>query len=177
MSEKAPTGMAMGETVVSCGMGFSSVTALEAVLSEWLVSVAVTVMLLGVGGNSGAVNKPAEEIVPVVALPPATPFTDQIRDGCEWSLVSAVNCRVLVPWTEIVAGLRVIEKTNGPSVPLFGTEAHPANASAAHDTKRIFNRFTALSPLHSDSKTNGTKWPDGGAFSHLLRTAGRAVKE
>ena len=54
------------------------VTCAEAdfVASAWLV--AVTVIATDEGRSGGAVNTPPEVIVPVVAFPPATPFTLQV---------------------------------------------------------------------------------------------------
>src|SRR5271169_318133 len=50
-----PTGIVRGETVLSWGTGLFSVTALLPVFVASAVSVALTVMVFGAGGNSGAV--------------------------------------------------------------------------------------------------------------------------
>ena len=50
-----PTGMTRGDTLLSCGIGLFNVTALLPVFEVSTVSVALTVMVLGAGGNSGAV--------------------------------------------------------------------------------------------------------------------------
>ena len=47
--------MISGETVVSTGIGLSRVTALLPVFEVSTVSVALTLMVFGAGGNSGAV--------------------------------------------------------------------------------------------------------------------------
>ena len=92
VKEKAPTGMEIGRIASNSGVGFASVAAVFPDLVLSAVSTAVIVMVFGVGGNSGAVYKPAALIVPSEELPPATPFTDHVRVGFEPSLVFAVNC-------------------------------------------------------------------------------------
>ena len=104
---KGPTGMTIGETVLSCGTGLSSVTALLPVLLASTLSVALIVMMFAVGGNSGAVNMPVASIVPVVAFPPATPFTNQARFGREPSFAFAVNCCVVSPGSVAEAGVTI----------------------------------------------------------------------
>ncbi len=59
---------------------------------ELVLTVAVTVMLFGVGGNSGAVNNPVAGNCAGIASSTATPFTDHVSAGLEPSLVLAVNC-------------------------------------------------------------------------------------
>lgn len=174
LNVNAPTGIAIGFRVLSCGRGFSSVTALDPDLLLSFVSAAVTVMPLGLGGNSGAVNNPVEEIVPVAALPPATPFTDQVKEGLEPSLAVAENCCVAVPGTDVLAGVTVSEKGPGTERgPLLVTEAQPASASAMHHKKKNFNRFTAGSPLQSDSDLSPVKSSKWTYFSRLISTVGR----
>jgi len=73
-----PTGMDNGATVVICGTGLFNVMALLAVLVESAAATAPIVIALADGGNSGAVYMPAAVIIPTEALPPATPFTDQL---------------------------------------------------------------------------------------------------
>ena len=80
-----------------------SVTALLAVLLESDVAAALTVIVFGVGGNSGAVYTPAAEIVPVVAFPPATPFTDQLTATAE-PFIRAVKLWLAVPRTVMLEG-------------------------------------------------------------------------
>jgi hypothetical protein len=76
----APAGTDVGAMLVSTGTGFCNVTALlpAAVASAELT--AVTVTLPEPGTVFGAVYAPDELIVPVAALPPATPFTCQITE-------------------------------------------------------------------------------------------------
>ena len=72
----AATDAIPGETV-TCRLS-ARVTTAEAPLcgAAWLVAVIVT--LAGFGKLCGAVKRPLDEIVPVVALPSARPFTAQI---------------------------------------------------------------------------------------------------
>src|ERR1035438_363284 len=109
------------------------------------------VTAFGLGGNSGAANNPAAEIVPVAAFPPATPFTDHVSDGLEPSLAFAENCCVASPGIEIDAGVTVRANGEGPPVLSVTTEAQPASASPVHDKRRSLNRLTAVSPLQRDS--------------------------
>src|SRR5271166_3953587 len=50
-----PIGMTVGVTLLSCGTGLFSVTALLPVFVGSTLSVALTVIVFGAGGNSGAV--------------------------------------------------------------------------------------------------------------------------
>ena len=145
--------MVSGETVVINGTGFCSVTELEPDLVLSVVSTAATVMVFGLGGNSGAANNPVEEIVPTIAFPPATPFTDQVSAGFEPSLVFVENCCVVAPGTDALAGETVKLKSVGPvgpagEPPLPTTEAQPAANHAAENsrTSRWYRR-TAVSPF------------------------------
>lgn len=109
-----PTGIVVGEKPVSCGVGFSRVAGVEPDFVESEVSVAVMVMPFVPGGNSGALNNPVEEIVPVVELPPATPLTLQVRVGLEPSFVLAVNCCMVLPRTIAFVGETVMANGSGP---------------------------------------------------------------
>jgi hypothetical protein len=80
-SVKAPTGIDVGVTLVTCGTGLLMVTELAAVFVESAVSTALTVTASPDAGNSGAEYTPVELTVPTEALPPATPFTDQVTAG------------------------------------------------------------------------------------------------
>ncbi len=77
----------------------SSVTVAEPDTVASVCKVAVTVIVVGVGGvpavtgtDSGAVYSPAVLTVPTVVLPLATPFTDQLT--APELLTVAVNCVV-----------------------------------------------------------------------------------
>jgi len=55
--------------------------------------VLVAVTCTGLPGETeGAVNTPVEVTVPIVAFPPATPFTDQITVLYRVPETDAVNC-------------------------------------------------------------------------------------
>jgi hypothetical protein len=103
--ENAPTAITFGVTDETCGTGLSRVTASLALMAGFAVSAALTVTLFGVSGNSGAVYNPPALIVPVAALPPATPFTDHVTAGEVPSDACAVNCCVAVPCTVAPCGL------------------------------------------------------------------------
>jgi hypothetical protein len=73
--------MDVGVAEVRTGTGLSRVTEALPDFVASLDSAAETVTVLGAGGNSGAVYRPPALIRPRVALPPATPFTDQVKAG------------------------------------------------------------------------------------------------
>ena len=101
----APTGMEAGAIVLTWGIGFSRVTALEAVFVMSAVSAAAIVRLVAAIGNSGAVYKPAALIVPRLALPPATPFTDHVTAGAALDPPSiALNVCVSPPRRSALTG-------------------------------------------------------------------------
>ncbi len=68
--------------------GAVMVTVAEADLVASACEMAVTVTVAGLGTVAGALNTPKVEIVPVVALPPVTPFT------CQVTAVLVVFCTV-----------------------------------------------------------------------------------
>ena len=74
----APTGICAGETLLICGIGFHTATELEPLTVAFAVSIAEIVIVSGEGSVAGAVYTPLVEIVPTVAFPPATPFTDHV---------------------------------------------------------------------------------------------------
>src|SRR5436305_14561765 len=78
VTEKLPTGRNAGLTFWGTGIGFCRLTELlpKTVLSA--VLVAVTFSGFGAGRLKGALYFPVASMVPKVALPPATPFTDQL---------------------------------------------------------------------------------------------------
>ena len=75
-------------------LGFAIVAAADpdVVLSTCDVAVTVTVPPPDDGTVAGAWNNPLFEIVPTVALPPATPFTLQFTAGLLFPVTVAVNC-------------------------------------------------------------------------------------
>lgn len=66
-----------GLTALTTGVGFHKVTSLVPAAFESAADVASIVIVFGLGSTAGAVYIPLL-IVPVLALPPATPFTDQV---------------------------------------------------------------------------------------------------
>jgi hypothetical protein len=67
--------------------------------------VAAIVTVAGEGKLDGAVYNPLAEILPLVELPPATPFTDQVTLVSEFVLATAaVNCIVPTSRTEPLVG-------------------------------------------------------------------------
>ena len=64
----------LGETL-TCACAIVTVAESERVASA--LATAVTITVAGVGMVSGALYRPAFEIVPTLALPPITPFTSQ----------------------------------------------------------------------------------------------------
>ena len=89
--EKLPVETEFGARPLSTGTGFQSVTALspEALGSAVLTADTVTVFVLG--RTVGATNMPPALIVPVVALPPVTPFTCHVTDRLDVPVTVAVN--------------------------------------------------------------------------------------
>jgi hypothetical protein len=123
-----------------------SVTALLPVLAGSTVSVALTVMVLGAGGNSGAVYMPVELMVPSVAFPPAMPFTNHPNVGREPSFAFAANCCVVSPGRVALAGVTMTEY---PCEPLPGmiASAHPPSRTGNIDSSTNTERFTAAPPF------------------------------
>jgi hypothetical protein len=78
------------------------------------VTIAVTLLPLleVVGTEFGAENNPMVEIVPVVLLPPTTPFTSQVIPVLEVPVTAAVNC--CEPKVGTVTGLGVTETPIAP---------------------------------------------------------------
>src|ERR671923_1004148 len=70
------------------------VTCAEADFVASACDTAVTVTVAGLGTTAGAVYRPELEIVPIVALPPLTPFTCQVTAVLLVFCTIAVNCWV-----------------------------------------------------------------------------------
>src|SRR3984957_11195829 len=115
------------------GIGLSSVTALAACTVGVITSAACTfTTLAGLAGTlAGGVYCPLEGIVPRDALPPATPFTDQLTAVFEVPVTVAANCKGASPGRAVaVDGLTetagvVLEGELVPPVP----PAHPTNSA------------------------------------------------
>jgi hypothetical protein len=107
VSENAPAVIGEGETDVRTGIGFCSETALVAFFVVSAALVAVMVRVFGVGRLAGAVYIPFVSIVPVVALPPATEFTDQVTLVFVLPLTAAAKLAFAPARTVAVAGVTV----------------------------------------------------------------------
>jgi hypothetical protein len=64
------------------------------------VAAASTVAVFGTGRTAGAVYRPVESIVPTVAFPFATPFTDHVKVRLLDPETEALNCCVEPARTE-----------------------------------------------------------------------------
>ena len=87
----APCVTGIGETVVSTGTGFHSVTALCPAALESAMLTACTVTVFGLGRVAGAVYTPDALIVPVDAAPPVTLLTCQVTDEFDDPVTVALN--------------------------------------------------------------------------------------
>jgi hypothetical protein len=87
----APAGTVAGAIEVSTGSGFCNVTALLLVALESAALTARTVTRLELGITDGEVYRPDALIVPVVELPPVTPFTCQVTAVFELPVTPALN--------------------------------------------------------------------------------------
>lgn len=93
VSMYGPAAKVAGLALLSVGVGFHSMTLLVPLALESAAERAATVIVLGFGRVAGAVYRPDALIVPVVALPPATPFTDQLTAVCVVPVtVAEKNC-------------------------------------------------------------------------------------
>src|SRR5437660_10381285 len=70
--------------------------------------VALTDTCAGLGTWAGAVYRPEEEIVPTVAVPPATPFTSQVTFLLLVLVTMAVNCCVWETDSDTAGGSTVM---------------------------------------------------------------------
>ena len=140
----APAGTDVGAMPVSTGTGFCNVTALlpDAAASAELTALTVTVLELGT--VAGAVYTPVELIVPVAALPPATPFTCHVTAVFDDPATVAPKDFVAPARTFALAG-ETVTVTLDPEGGVVGLEAgelfvvpvHPASAAAAsRETER-----------------------------------------
>jgi hypothetical protein len=90
----------------------ATVTDAEAELVGSATLMAAIVTVAGEGTIAGAVYNPLAEILPLVEVPPATPFTDQVTLVSEFVLVTAaVNCIVPANRTEPLVGETVTVAT------------------------------------------------------------------
>ena len=98
------------------------------VVTAWPVmveSAALTAAIFTVDGDGaaeGAVYRPELEILPAVALPPVTPFTDQVTPVLEVPVTVAENCCVFPACTEADVGVTETEMA-APPVIVTGADA------------------------------------------------------
>ncbi len=107
-----------------------------AVLSALLEAVTVTVA--GEGIEFGAVYKPLGEIVPALALPPATPPANHVTLLFDVPVTVAWNCCDWLKGTLICAGCKTTVTTAGP---VEVTPAQPGIATAAIQKIASKSRF------------------------------------
>jgi hypothetical protein len=106
-----PASTAVGDIELRLGAGLTMVTDAVPVRVGSTTLVAFTVTTFGEGGIAGAVYRPLASIVPSVALPPATSFTDQVTPWFALPVTVAVNGCVCVTWSVCVEGLTVTTTT------------------------------------------------------------------
>jgi len=127
------------------GTGFCNVTALLPVAEASAELTARTVTLLELGILAGAWYAPDELIVPIAALPPATPFTCQVTAGFADPATVALKDCVAPARTFALAGAMVTVTLDPEGGPLelegdepFVVAVQPASAAAAsRNTKSI----------------------------------------
>jgi hypothetical protein len=129
--------------LVSTGTGFCNVTALLPVAVASAELTARTVTVLELGTIAGAVYTPDELIVPVAALPSATPFTCQVTAVFDDPATVALNDFVAPARTFALAGetVTVTLDPEGGVLELEGDElfvvpAQLASAAAANRNTR-----------------------------------------
>jgi hypothetical protein len=94
---------------------------------------ACTITTLGTGGTAGAVYNPVAPIIPTVALPPTTPFTDHVA----WFVLPvtlAVNC-CACPTITVCAGGFTATTTSTASVSAL--EVPPPGVGVVTATARL----------------------------------------
>ena len=137
-----PVGTFAGFGATDIAMLSSKVTLADPLLcpSPWLT--AVTVTLAGDGIAVGAVYSPESEIVPVAAIPPATPFTSHVTAAFELPVTLDWNCCVAPKRTFALGGVTVTVTPGWPDpfvepAQLVSTQIAPA----AQISKAAFLRF------------------------------------
>jgi len=152
-----------GETEVRTGIGFCNETALVAffVVSAALVAVIVTVV--DVGRLAGAVYMPFASIVPVVAFPPPTEFTDHVTLLLVLPLTVAAKLAFAPARTVAVAGVTVTlmlvvlsgGKVGEAPLPLLfvPTPAQPLSNKTRIPACALQILFTDMAPLRRRQPT------------------------
>ena len=166
----APAGTDVGAMPVSTGTGFCKVTALLPVAEESAELTARTVTVLEPGTVAGAVYTPDELIVPVAALPPATPFTCQATEVFDEPATVALKDCVAPARTLALAGATVtvtLDPEGGVLDPeldlkpdeLFVVPVQPASAAAANrNTKSSACRKANFFILSIRKRTESTAY-------------------
>jgi hypothetical protein len=140
----APAGTDGGAMLVRTGIGFQSVTELLPVAVEIAKLTARTVTISIAGTVAGAVYMPDVLIVPAAALPPATPFTCQVKAVLDVPVTVVLKDCVAPARTLALAGETLIV-TPDPAggVPEFELEelfVVPMQAVRPEVATRIANR-------------------------------------
>jgi hypothetical protein len=109
-------------------------------------------MLFGFGRPAGAVYIPEVLIVPVAALPPATPFTSQFTVLFAFPVIVAVKACVEPARTFAVAGAIIMEtfagRGAGACAPVDAVLTHPAVHDAINkNRKQMCIRRKRFSPV------------------------------
>jgi hypothetical protein len=140
------------------------VTALSAFCVVSAALVAVNVTVFGVGKLVGAVYIPFVSIVPTVALPPATAFTDQVTAVFVEPVTVAANAPLDPARIVAVAGVTVtlVPPLSGgsgePSPPRFVPRPEqPLSNKTMNNACTLQIRFTALPPSNLDCKQFSAK--------------------
>jgi hypothetical protein len=105
----------------------TTVTCAEAVLVESAAETAITVTVAGEGTVIGAVYTPEDEIMPTVALPPATLLTRQLTAVFDDPVTEAVNVWVIPVCT--LALLGVIDIATGAPIVTWAEADFVASAT------------------------------------------------
>jgi hypothetical protein len=100
-----PASSAVGEIALRVGAGLTTVTAAVPTRVGSTTLAAFTVTTFGEGGTAGAVYRPLASIVPTVAFPPTTSFTDQVTPWFALPVTVAVNGCLCVTFRVGVVGL------------------------------------------------------------------------
>jgi hypothetical protein len=127
-------------------MSLETVTCALADFVESAALVAVTCTVCGEGKSVGAVKTPDRVIVPVAAVPPATPFTLQTTSVSAALLTVAEKSCVLPKSTVAADGVTAIVTESGGgggrvTVPAF-PPPHPKAHTHATPTKMLSHLFS-----------------------------------
>jgi hypothetical protein len=138
--------------MVTAGAVRVTVATATIVVSAWEVAVTATVVV--VGNTFGAVYKPVELTVPMIASPPFSPFTFHVTAVFVEPVTVVVNCWVAPPATLAVVGVMVMAT---PAAGVLLLPPHPAQTIAVN-TISGRNRFMK-SPLQPKNKNDSALLP------------------